>query len=148
MSARTEYREFMVVGTKHTGMFTAYGTLVPEAAAKLHARAAEIPFRTQAEVALYQPKLRPDHVEGTFYTGYVVTAAPEVLPAGLEFLTVGGTYAVARGDERQMGEIYALLDRWIVEQGYVKESQNALYVEVYDTSGSHEVEVWLPLKPE
>lgn len=146
MEANVLNRKFSFVGIKHTGKFADYGTIVPQAAQRFLARVSEIPHHTEVEVSVYEPARGGEHVEGFFYTGILVTAEGGQLPEGMEMVKLAGTYAVARGYEHQMGELYGFLDRWIQEQGHVKDWQDGLIVEVYDKPGSGEVELYLPLK--
>lgn len=146
MEAMVVSRDFKVVGMKHTGRFTEYGALVPKASQQFLARAGEIPHKTDVEVVLYEPKRGDDHVEGFFYTCIMVDGDVRQVPPGMELIRLSGRYAVLHGDERQMGELYGFLDRWIREQGHQKEWPNGLIVEVYGKPGTYEVEVCLPLK--
>lgn len=146
MEAKVVTRAFQVVGIKHTGKFAEYGSLVPQVAQQFLARVSEIPHHTEVEVTVYEQPRGSDHVEGYFYTGIVVTDEPASLPAGMEFFKVGSTYAVVRGDERQMGELYGFLVGWIAEQGLVTDRPDGLIIEVFDAPGTGEVEIYVPLK--
>lgn len=144
MEARAISRTFNVVGIRHQGSFSDYGSIVPAAAQQFLARAEQVTTGTGIEVSLYEPKRGADHREGFFYTGILVSAKPAELPDGMEYIELTSTYATVRGEEREMGDLYSFLERWIQEQGLVKDWPDALLVELFDGTG--QVEIYLPLK--
>ncbi|MBB6635283.1 GyrI-like domain-containing protein [Cohnella thailandensis] len=153
MEARITTCSFQFVGFKHYGRFDEYDKLVARAFHDLKAKLEQICFGTDTTLALYEPQLGPEHVEGFFYVGIVCTDKPAELPDGAEYLRIDGRYAGARGQIKNMGAIYDDLVRWIQSNGQKQIWPSSLFIERYDfpipetgLTLEEEVEVLLPIE--
>ncbi|WLR57471.1 GyrI-like domain-containing protein [Mesobacillus subterraneus] len=138
-------REFKVIAVKHKGLYKDFAELVPKAAHQFLQSASN---RTGTEVTVYEPKASESHAEGTFYVGLLVNGEFDNLPEGAEFLDIQHTYAMNRGKGTVMGSLYSSLDRWIDEQGYVRDTLERYILETYHPlgNGGEEVEIYIPIK--
>lgn len=143
--ARVGYRDYKVIGIRHSGLFSEYGKIIPQAMQSLQARKNEIPGETGTEVILYEPKLGDDHIEGYFYTGYLVPESAADIPEGMEYFHLLGQYASVTGDESRMGELYGGLDEWIRNNHLQKDWPKAFIIEVYDKNHPSEVEICMKI---
>ncbi|MGM0885279.1 MAG: LamG-like jellyroll fold domain-containing protein [Bacillota bacterium] len=139
------FREYKIVGMKHSGLFSEYGKIIPQAVQSLQSRVTEIPDQTDTVVILYEPKRGDDHVEGNFFTGYLVKQSVTDIPKGMEYFHLSGQYASVSGHESRMGELYGFLDGWIRKNQYQKDWPNALIIEVYDDVNPSNVEICMRL---
>jgi hypothetical protein len=144
MEATLGYREYKVIGIRHSGLFSEYGKIIPQAMQSLRDREEEIPGRTSTEVILYEPIRGKDHIEGCFYTGYLVTESVADIPEGMDYFHLSGHYASVTGDESRMGELYGFLDGWIRNNQLQKDWPNAFIIEVYDQD-LNEVEICMKI---
>jgi len=143
--ARVGYREYDVIGLRHSGLFSEYGKIIPQAMQSLQARKDEVPGGTGIEVILYEPKRGDDHIEGYFYTGYLVTETAADIPEGMEHFHLSGQFASVTGDESRMGELYEFLDEWIRNNQLQKDWPKAFIIEVYDQGHPNEVEICMKI---
>ncbi len=137
-------KNFKIVGMKHRGAFADYAKLVPQAAQRFLQRAANL---SGTEVTVYEPKLDENHFEGTFYVGLLVDDEINI-PEGMEQLQFEHSYAMIRGKDAEIGNLYSTLDRWIAEQGCQRDTQENYIVETYHPweNGAEEVEIHIPIK--
>ncbi|PYI56922.1 LamG-like jellyroll fold domain-containing protein [Paenibacillus flagellatus] len=145
-TAKVESREFTAIGIRHGGLFSEYGKIIPQAMQSLQARKDEISGRTGTKVILYEPKRGDDHIEGDFYTGYLVADSVAAIPEGMEYFHLSGRYASVAGDESRMGELYGFLDGWIRDNKLQKDWPEALIVEVYNQDHPSEVEICMKIR--
>ncbi|WP_409346152.1 LamG-like jellyroll fold domain-containing protein [Paenibacillus sp. MBLB4367] len=146
MEAGVGYREYKVIGIRHCGLFSEYGKIVPQAVQILQARKDEIPGGTGTEVILYEPIRGGDHIEGYFYTGYLVTESAADIPEGMDYFHLSGHYASVTGDESRMGELYGFLDGWIRNNQLQKDWPNAFIIEKYDQDQPNQVEICMKIR--
>lgn len=139
------YREYKVIGIKHCGLFSEYGKIIPQAIHSLRDREDEIPGRTNTEVILYEPMRGGDHIEGYFYTGYLVTESASDIPEGMESFHPTGQYASVTGDESRMGELYGFLDGWIRSNQLQKDWPESFIIEMYDKDRPDQVEICMKI---
>ncbi len=145
LEAKVGYREYKVIGIRNCELFSEYGKLIPQAMQSHRDRENEISGRTDIEVILYEPKRGDDHIEGYFYTGYIVTESAADIPEGMEYFHLTGHYASVTGDESLMGELYGFLDGWIRNNQLQKDWPKAFIIEVYDHDHLNEVEICMKI---
>jgi predicted transcriptional regulator YdeE len=143
---KVESKEFKAVVIRSSGLFKDYARLVPEAAQAFLKRGHLVQNGSGLEVAFFEPKRGEDHLEGTFFTGFLVHEKAEVLPNGMEYLETGQTYASIRGKTAKMGDLHTRLNSWIGENNR-QQSMDDYIVEVYyPAANEEEAEVFIPIK--
>jgi len=153
MEGKIVQTSFHFIGYKHNGKFDQYETLVADAFKELATRLTDIPSRTDKTAALYEPQRGPEHTEGSFYVGVIVSEKPERVPAGSEYIHIDGRYASAKGQIKNMAAIYEYVGKWIEENEYKSIWPEAFFIERYDfpvpeddLTLEEEVEVLLPIR--
>ncbi|MFT9598342.1 GyrI-like domain-containing protein [Mesobacillus sp.] len=138
-------REFKVIAVKHRGLYKDFAELVPKAA---HQFLQRVPNLAGTEVTVYEPKASESHTEGTFYVGLLVNNALDTLPEGAEFLDIQHSYGMIRGKGTGMGSLYKMLDQWVDEQGYARDTLENYILETYHPveNDVEEVEIYIPIK--
>jgi predicted transcriptional regulator YdeE len=138
-------REFKVIAVKHRGLFKDYAKLVPQAAQQFSQSASNL---SGTEITVYEPKVNESHAEGTFYVGLLVNDELAALPEGAELLEIQHSYGMIRGKGSEMSSLYSLLDQWIDEQGYTRDTLENFILETYHPveNEGEEVEIYIPIK--
>ncbi|WNF24691.1 GyrI-like domain-containing protein [Mesobacillus jeotgali] len=138
-------KDFKIIAKKHTGLYKDYAELVPKAAQQFLRSA---PNLAGTEVTVYEPKASESHIEGTFFVGVLVNDEVDTLPEGAEFLDIQHSYGMIRGKESEMGSLYSLLDQWIDEEGYERDTFKEFIIETYHPMENdvEEVEIYIPVK--
>ncbi|OMF54885.1 AraC family transcriptional regulator [Paenibacillus sp. FSL R5-0490] len=139
-------KEFKAVVIRNNGLFKDYARLVPEAAQAFLMQGHLVQNSSGLEVAFYEPKRGEDHLEGTFFTGYLVHEQAETLPDGMEYIEAAHTYASIRGKTGEMGDLYTRLNHWLSENDR-QQSINQYIIEVYYPAANEEeeAEVFIPI---
>jgi predicted transcriptional regulator YdeE len=140
-------KEFKAVVIRNRGLFKDYAHLVPEAAQAFLKQGHLVQNSSGLEVAFYEPKRGEDHLEGTFFTGYLVHEKAETLPNGMEYIDAVHTYASIRGKTSEMGDLHSRLTRWLNENNR-QQSIDHYIIEVFYPAPyeEEEVEVFIPIK--
>lgn len=136
---------FRIVGIKGHGAFENFATEVPEFARQLLHRTREIENHTNIEIALFEPKVSEDHLEGHYYVGILVKDKPSHVPKGMEYLEVSGIYASARGSIDRVDLLYEEVGRWTAEQHLSRDWESYIVETYHPTEKGEDVEVFLPL---
>lgn len=141
-------KEFKAVVMKNKGMYSDFAELVPQAAQRFLEQAKNIQDCTGTEVSFYESPKNQTQLEGAFYVGLLVSDQSGPLPEGMEYIGIQHTFAVIKGKETEMGNLYSKLDNWIVEQCYKHDTADHLIVEVYNPveNDIEDVEVFIPVK--
>ncbi|MFE4522238.1 GyrI-like domain-containing protein [Cytobacillus firmus] len=140
-------KEFKAVVIRSNGLFKDYARLVPEAAQAFLKQGHLVQNSSGLEAAFYEPKRGEDHLEGTFFTGYLVHEKAELLPNGMEYIEARHTYASIRGKTSDMGDLHTRLNNWISENNR-QQSIDHYIIEIYYPAANEEeeVEVFIPIK--
>lgn len=140
-------KEFKAVVIRSNGLFKDYARLVPEAAQAFLKQGHLVQNSSGLEAAFYEPKRGEDHLEGTFFTGYLVHEKAEMLPNGMEYIEARHTYASIRGKTADMGDLHTRLNNWISENNR-QQSIDHYIIEIYYPAANEEeeVEVFIPIK--
>ncbi|WP_423410220.1 GyrI-like domain-containing protein [Heyndrickxia sp. MSNUG] len=141
-------KDFKIIGMKHKGYFNDYGETVPKAAQQFLEYAKDIPNNTGLEVTVYEPPKQPTQLEGIFLVGMLVNEHNDFVPEGMEYMHIQHSYAVIKGKGTEMGNLYSVLDKWILEQSYDRATPEQYIIEVYHPvqDDVEDVEVYIPLK--
>ncbi|KZE40287.1 hypothetical protein AV656_03220 [Bhargavaea cecembensis] len=145
MTDRTVNRQFRFVGLKGKGAFAEFGTIVPDVAREVLVRSAELGSSTGHEIAVFQPKLSDDHIQGEFIAGLMVDKPVHNVPAGMVYMEIEGEFATASGNIEDLNNLHADLFDWTAGNGY-QIDRNELIIEVYIPKDfGEDVEIYLPL---
>ncbi|MBN9654229.1 GyrI-like domain-containing protein [Halobacillus sp. GSS1] len=136
---------FRIVGIKGHGAFENFATEVPEFARQLLHRTREIEKQTNIEIALFEPKMGEDHLEGHYYVGVLVKDKPSHVPKGMEYLEVSGTYVSTRGTIDRVDLLYEEAGQWIVEQQLTRDWLSYIVETYHPTENGKDVELFLPM---
>jgi predicted transcriptional regulator YdeE len=150
-TCRVVKRGFSAVGTRQEAKYSEYPTVIPLSFDSLLSRMDEIPNRTGAKLALYEPgNFAPDNL-GTYYATAEVTEIGNIPQGMVSQITPVCTYAVYthRGEIWKIGDAYGSLNRWIAENDY-KHSKGWV-VELMEqrfnpTSPESELEIYTPIE--
>ncbi|MNI07607.1 Bacterial transcription activator, effector binding domain [compost metagenome] len=150
-TCRVVKRGFSALGTRHEAKYSEYPTVVPLSFDSLLNRVDEIPNRTGAQLALYEPgNFAPDSL-GIYYATAQVTEIGHIPQGMVSQITPVCTYAVYthRGEISKIGDAYGSLNRWIAENGY--KHSNGWVVELMDhrfnrNSPESELEIYTPIE--
>ncbi|KAF0819951.1 MULTISPECIES: GyrI-like domain-containing protein [unclassified Cytobacillus] len=140
-------KEFKAIVIRSNGLFKDYARLVPEAAQDFLKRGHLVQNSSGLEVAFFEPKRGEDHLEGTFFTGFLVHEKAEILPDGMEYLEAGQTYASIRGKTAEMGDLHMRLNSWLRKNNHQQFIDHYI-IEVYYPAANEEeeAEVFIPIK--
>ncbi|MBX0356778.1 GyrI-like domain-containing protein [Halobacillus sp. Nhm2S1] len=142
-------RTFRIVAIKGHGAFENFATEVPDFARQLLHRTREIENHTNIEIALFEPKMNDDHLEGHYYVGILVKDRPSQVPKGMEYLEVSGTYVSAEGSIDCIDLLYNQVGQWRMEQNLTRDWLTYIVETYHPTENGEDVEVFLPvLDPE
>ncbi|MEK3853779.1 GyrI-like domain-containing protein [Cytobacillus sp. FSL H8-0458] len=140
-------KEFKAAVIRNKGLFKDYARLVPETAQAFLKQSHLVQNSSGLEVAFFEPKRGEDHLEGTFFTGFLVHEKAETLPYGMEYIEAEHTYASIRGKTAEMGDLHSRLNSWLSENNR-QQSIDDYIIEVYYPAANEEeeVEVFIPIK--
>ncbi|MEO4053328.1 GyrI-like domain-containing protein [Solibacillus sp. CAU 1738] len=139
-------KTFKVVGIKGKGSFENYSIEVPELARQFLSRINEIDSSNGNEIALFEPKIDEDHLEGNYYVGVIVDKSFSAVPEGMEYIELSQSYVSARGPITEIGTLYHNLLQWSIKQQY-KRNIESYIIEIYHPmDNGEEVEIYLPIR--
>lgn len=136
---------FRIVAIKGHGAFENFATEVPDFARQLLHRTREIENHANIEIALFEPKMGEDHLEGHYYVGVLVKDKPSQVPKGMEYLEVSGTYASSRGPIDHVDVLYKEVGEWTYQQQLTRDWLTYIVETYHPTENGEDVEVFLPI---
>ncbi|MEK5441045.1 AraC family transcriptional regulator [Fredinandcohnia sp. FSL W7-1320] len=106
MSFMMVKKEFKLIGLKGSGEFVNYAKEVPLLAKQLLSRSNEILNRTEAEIALFEPKKDEMHRSGHYYVGLIVSEEVNEVPTGMDYIETNKSYITTRGNFSNLEELH------------------------------------------
>jgi predicted transcriptional regulator YdeE len=146
MECKAVKKTFRVLGVKGSGAFANFGTEIPKLAQQFLGRLDEIKNHSGIEIALFEPKMDVDHLEGYFYVGVMVNGPLDKVPVGMDYIETTHDYVTTRSEMNNIGNVHNILLKWTNDQGY-KRDLEAYIIETYHPmeNGVEEVEIYLPI---
>lgn len=146
MDCKAIKKTFRVVGIKGSGAFSNFGTEIPKLAQQFLTRLDEIENHSGTEIALFEPKMDADHLEGYYYVGVMVNEPLNKVPVGMDYIETTQDYVTTRGQINNIGTLHNILLKWADEQGYKRDLESHIIETYHPMENSvEEVEIYLPI---
>lgn len=146
MDCKKVYQIFRIVGVKGGGAFVNFGTEVPKLAKQFLTRLDEVENHSGIEVALFEPKMDANHLEGHYYVGVIVNETLKEVPVGMDYIEIAQSYVTTRGKTTNIDNVHKKLLKWADDQGYKMDLESHIVETYHPIENSEEdVEIYLPI---